>query len=192
MSIDRVINDVIDREGEAYTNDPADAGGPTKFGITLNTLSRARGTTCTAADVERLTRNEAFAIYEWLYVQKPGFDRAISVSPPLGEEIVDMGVNMGPAVATMTLQRILNALNEGERLYHDLKVDGDLGPATLEALRANLNARGSEGLVVLLRGILCLKAARYIEITEHRPANERFVYGWLRARVGLTPEGVSP
>lgn len=187
MSIDRIINGVIDREGDRYTNDPADAGGPTKYGITLATLRRARGGPVTAPDVEKLYRSEAFAIYEWLYVQKPGFDRVVGISASLGEELVDMGVNMGTAIAVTLLQRLLNALNCEEQHYADLRVDGDLGPATLGALQAYLKVRGEEGLLVLLRGLICLKAARYVDITEHRKQNERFLYGWLRTRVGLHP-----
>lgn len=191
MSVDRIINGIIEREGEAYTFDPADLGGPTKYGITLNTLARSRGSAVTAADVEKLSRHEAFAIYEWLYVAKPGFDHLISVSPAIGEELIDMGVNMGAAIATTLLQRLLNALNNEEKIYADVHADGDCGPATLEALRSFLKTRGSEGLVVLLRGIQGLKVARYVDITEHRKPNERFLYGWLRARTGLNP-GVIP
>ncbi len=192
MTVDAIINGVIEREGDAFTNDPADRGGPTKYGITLNTLARARGEPVTAADVERLTRHEAFAIYEWLYVQKVGFDRLVGVSPQLGEELIDMGVNMGPPVAVMILQRALNALNNEERLYPDVRVDGDLGPATLESLRMYLKARGTEGLAVLLRALLGMKIARYVAITENRKSNERFLYGWLRTRSGLSTEGTSP
>jgi len=191
VSVDGIIAGIIDREGEAYTNDPADLGGPTKYGITLATLARARGAPVTAIDVEKLTRNEAFAIYEWLYITKPGFDRLISVSPPVGEELVDMGVNMGPAIATTVLQRLLNALNNEEKLYADILADGDCGPATLEALRSFLKARGADGLQVLLRGILGLKIARYVDITEHRKPNERFLFGWLRTRSGILP-GATP
>jgi lysozyme family protein len=186
VSVDKIINGVIDREGEAFTNDPADLGGPTKFGITLTTLARARGTPVTAADVERLTRSEAMTTYEWLFVQKPGFDRIIGISAAVGEQLIDMGVNMGPAIATIVLQRLLNALNNEERHYRDLKVDGDCGPATGDALRTFLKTRGNEGLLVLLRGIAGLQIARYVDITEHRPANEKFLYGWLRTRTGLT------
>lgn len=188
MSVDSIINGIIAREGDAYTNDPSDAGGPTKYGITLTALARARGAPVVAADVEMLSRNEAFATYEWLYVTKPGFDRLVSVSPAIGEELIDMGVNMGPAIATLLLQRLLNALNNEERLFGDIKADGDCGPATLEALRAYLKARPEEGLQVLLRGILGMRVARYVDITEHKPANEKFLYGWLRTRSGILSE----
>jgi lysozyme family protein len=188
VSVDALINAILDREGDAYTDDSLDAGGPTKYGITLATLQRARGTSVVPADVEGLKRGEAFAIYEWLYITKPGFDRLISVSQQLGEELIDMGVNMGTAIATLCLQRLLNALNDSQRLYPDVRADGDCGPGTLAALRRYLEVRGNDGMLVLLRGILGLKIARYVDVTEHRPANERFLYGWLRARTGLTTQ----
>ena len=37
MTDDDIIDGIIRREGSTYTNDPADPGGPTKYGITLAT-----------------------------------------------------------------------------------------------------------------------------------------------------------
>src|SRR3990172_7566648 len=43
MTTDAMISWVIEREGGAkFTDDPADRGGATKFGITAATLGRAR------------------------------------------------------------------------------------------------------------------------------------------------------
>lgn len=186
MSIDAIINGILEREGEAYTNDPNDSGHATKWGITQTTLARYRDLPVTEADVEALGRKEAFNVYEWLYVRKPGFDKLVAVSPHIAEEIIDIGVNSGPAIASLILQRLLNALNNEQLLYRDVRADGDCGPATLDALRAYLKARGSDGLVVFIRGITCMKGARYIELAETRPKDERFLFGWLRTRVGLT------
>lgn len=186
MSIDAIINGILEREGDAYTNDPKDSGGPTKYGITQTTLAGYRDQTVMPANVEALTRAEAFNVYGWMYVRKPGFDKLVAVSPHIAEEIIDIGVNSGPAIASLILQRLINALNNEQALYRDIKADGDCGPATIEALRAYLKARGSEGLIVFLRGITCMKGARYIELAESRPKDERYLYGWLRSRVGLT------
>jgi hypothetical protein len=38
---------------------------------------------------------------------------------------------------------------------------------------------------VMLKTLNCLQGARYIELAEHRQKNEEFVFGWIRARVGL-------
>ena len=58
MTVTEIIDDVLEAEGSKYTNDPADPGGPTRWGITLKTLRRWRqsggrrgGHQVTAADV---------------------------------------------------------------------------------------------------------------------------------------------
>jgi lysozyme family protein len=182
VSIDAVINGILDREGDAYTNDPKDSGGPTKYGVTQATLSRYRALQVTPEQVERLTRPEAFNVYNWLYVIKPGFDKVVSLAPAIGEELIDLGVLAGPAIAALILQRLLNVFNNESGLYGDIKADGDCGPSTIAALRAFLDLRGDEGLVILLRGIRALKVARFVDIAEHRPKDERFVYGWIKQR----------
>ena len=49
--IDTVIRKICNREGK-YSNDPADPGGSTKYGITQKTLSAWRKKTVSAKDVE--------------------------------------------------------------------------------------------------------------------------------------------
>ncbi len=74
-----IISDILRREGDRYTNHPADRGGPTKYGITLLTLAAYRDAmnaggehpSATAADVERLTEVEARAIYSIVFLQQP-------------------------------------------------------------------------------------------------------------------------
>lgn len=184
-AVGEIIDRTLDIEGSAYTNDPKDSGGPTKWGITQATLSNYRARPVTPEDVENLTRAEAWNCYDWLYVSKPGFTKILPLSEPIAAELIDTGVNCGPTVAILMLQRLLNALNDEGRLYRDLKVDGDLGQATIDALRAYLKARGTEGMLVLHRALNCLQGERYVDLAEKSVKNERFLYGWLRARVGL-------
>ena len=66
-----------------------------------------------------------------------------------------------------------------------LEADGVIGPATLGALQAFLAQRGAEGETVLLRMLNALQGARYIEISDSRPANEDFTFGWFRTRVAM-------
>ena len=49
-------------------------------------------------DMRNLPRDVAKAIYMQDYVVRPGFAAVMSLSEPLAEELVDTGVNMGPAV----------------------------------------------------------------------------------------------
>lgn len=176
---DRLGDALVGREG-AYSNNPNDAGGETMWGVTA-AVARRYGYVGPMRDMPRGT---ALSIYRARYWREPGLDRIALQSEAIAEELLDTGVNMGVAVASQFLQRLLNALNRQGKDYADIKVDGDVGPATLAALKAFLAKRGSEGEAVLLKGLNALQGARYVELGEGRQANEEFVYGWLRARVG--------
>ncbi len=63
-----IIEDILRREGSAYTNHPADLGGPTKYGITQATLSTVRRRPCSAEDMQNLQEAEARQIYREQYV----------------------------------------------------------------------------------------------------------------------------
>lgn len=178
MTIPEIIAGIVVREGR-YSNNPADAGGETMWGITI-AVAREEGYTGPMRDMPRAT---AELIYLRRYVTKPGFDKVAAVSMHLAEELVDTGVNMGAGLPGPWLQRILNGLNQGGKRWPDLAVDGKIGPATVGALRALLEYRGTEGEKVVLSALNCLQGARYIEITESRPSNEEFLYGWLLNRV---------
>lgn len=178
--ISEIIAEVVRAEG-GYSNDPADAGGETMYGITEK-VARAAGY---MGPMRSLPLHVAEGIYRSRYVVAPGFADIIPLSEAIAAELVDTGVNMGPAVAGEFLQRALNALNDGGTRYHDLKVDGAVGPGTRAALRNFLEHRGKQGELVLLRALNAQQATRYIELAEKRPANERFVFGWLANRVEI-------
>lgn len=177
--IDRLIDEVIDREG-GYVNHPADRGGPTNWGITL-AIARQHGF---AGDMRDLPRSDAIGIYRRLYWLRPAFDRIAERAPALAAEMFDTGVNMGPAVAATFLQRALNALNRGATDYPDMRIDGAIGPITLAALDAFIATRGASGETVLVKAIDALQGERYVRLAEQRPANEAFLYGWLAHRIG--------
>lgn len=177
----KLIDDLIEREG-GYVNHVADRGGPTSYGIT-EAVARANGYTGLMRDFKR---DMAVAIYTRQYINEPGFHKVLAVSSLIGEEMIDTGVNMGPSIPGPWLQRILNVLNQEAKLYPDLVVDGQIGPATIMALRSIISKRGYEGEAVIARTLNCLQGARYLEITEKRPANEAFFFGWMQKRVGVT------
>ena len=108
MVIDTLIDAVIDREG-GYSNHPADRGGPTRYGIT-QAVARTNGYD---EDMRVFPREQAEDIYRRLYWTRPAFDQVAVRAPKIAEELFDTGVNMGPAVAAVFLQRALNALNRG-------------------------------------------------------------------------------
>lgn len=180
MDVEILIDELIEREG-GYVSHPADKGGPTRFGIT-EAVARAHGY---AGGMAELPREEAAAIYRRLYWLRPRFDQVAMRAPEVAAELFDTGANMGPAVAATFLQRALTALNRGGKDYPDLVPDGRIGPATLAALDAFLDARGRNGgQTVLLRALEALQGERYLRLAEKRPANEAFLYGWLANRTG--------
>jgi lysozyme family protein len=179
MTIDTLIDAVLEREG-GYTNNPADRGGETNYGITV-AVARANGY---AGPMRALPLDTARAIYRKLYWLAPRFDAVAAHAPDIAAELFDTGVNMGPPVATSFLQRALNALNRGASDYPDIPVDAHVGDATLAALSAFLKRRGSGGEAVLRKAIEALQGERYVALAESRPANEAFLYGWLANRIG--------
>lgn len=179
MSAADIITKVIEREGD-FCDNPADKGGPTRWGIT-EAVARTHGY---AGDMRELPRGFAAAIYMHTYVNAPGFNLVLGVSVAIADELIDTGVNMGTSIPGPWLQRILNALNQQSKLYADLVVDGAIGPATVAALRTLLAARGADGVTVILRALNCLQGARYLELTEKREQNEIFFFGWMLNRVG--------
>lgn len=175
---DQLVGPLLDVEG-GYTNNPADAGGETNWGVTAQ-VARENGY---AGPMAAMTRDQAAAIYRAKYWAKPGLYLVSPLSPKIAAELFDTGVNMGTGTAGIFLQRALNALNEQGKDYPDLHVDGGVGPGTAGALKALLAKRGAQGEAVVLKALNCLQGAHYIELAEGRSANETFEFGWLANRV---------
>jgi lysozyme family protein len=167
LTDDDIITDVLRREGIAFTNDPADHGGPTKYGITLRDLRTWRNSLAvTAVDVEELTESEARAIYRKRYIADPGFDRIDDEW--LRAFLVDSGVLQGPRNAIKFLQRALGVY-----------VDGVIGPVTLAAV-AQANTQPLRKAVIRER-IQHLVACAIVDVPQDivRSTNLKFLRGWL-------------
>lgn len=117
---DLIIGAVLQREG-GYTDDPADRGGPTNFGITQATLAQWRGRPVSADDVRTMTEAEARTIYADLYLSRTGIGRI--ANDDVRAVVFDAAVNHGAKPAIRLLQRALG--------LHD---DGVIGPVTLSAI----------------------------------------------------------
>lgn len=173
-----VIDGILMTEG-SYTNNSNDRGGATNWGITEAT-ARANGY---QGDMRDMTRAEAYSILENDYWIKPGFELISQISWPVAFELCDAAVNIGPRLPCLWLQRWLNALNREQKNYQDIKVDGHIGPMTITALQVFIAWRGREGEHVLVEALNCSQGAYYLNITEERPQNEDFIYGWIKNRV---------
>ena len=105
-----------------YSDNPADPGGPTNFGITLGTLRAYEGDpNLTAEDVKTLTQAVAREIYRTVYWNRM---QCGALPAGLDLEVFDFGVNSGPAESVKTLQRLVGVTQ-----------DGSVGPITLAAVR---------------------------------------------------------
>ncbi|HEY6518504.1 MAG TPA: glycosyl hydrolase 108 family protein [Roseiarcus sp.] len=105
-----------------YSDNPADPGGPTNFGITLGTLRAYEGNpNLTAEDVKTLTQAVAREIYRTVYWNRM---QCGALPAGLDLEVFDFGVNSGPAESVKTLQRLVGVTQ-----------DGSVGPITLAAVR---------------------------------------------------------
>ena len=175
-----VIDALIEREG-GFVDHPDDRGGPTCWGIT-QAVAREAGY---AGPMAELPRVLAESIYLRRYWQAPGFDRVAAIFPRVAEELLDTGVNMGPATALRFLLRSLNALNRRGRDWGDLAMRASVDDAVLAALAAFAKRRGGKAEAVLLKALNGLQVARYIDIAERRDANESFMFGWLDSRIQL-------
>jgi len=162
MSIrDDIINEILDVEGKDFTDDPADSGGATKWGVTER-VARYWGYT---GQMKYLPRASAFKILVGEYWTPIKGDALEALSSMIAREVGDTAVNCGVHRAAILLQRCLNVLNREGMLYPDLKADGRIGPATLGALRAYLSCRSE---VTLHKALNCLQGAHYITLAESR------------------------
>lgn len=179
MSFQNALAATLKAEGK-YSNDPADSGGPTKYGIT-QAVARRFGY---AGQMQEYPQEEAERVYKLQYWDTLQLDEVDAISEDIAQELFDTGVNMGIGRAGMFLQRSLNVLNREQADYPDLTVDGIVGPATIQSLRSFIARRKAQGELVLMRALDGLQRATYIEIAERNKTQESFVFGWLLQRTG--------
>lgn len=175
-TIDDILDEVLAREG-GYVDHPGDRGGRTNYGITED-VARAYGY---QGDMRHLPASTAREIYRERFVHQPGFGSLLPVSAPVTCELIDTGVNMGPATAARYLQRALNAFDEdGIDL---LVVDGICGSGTRARVAQFLRRHQADGETVLLRALNAQQCVRYMELAERDASQRAFLRGWIRARV---------
>lgn len=159
------IDDIIAREGgDKETNNPADSGGRTKFGIS----EKAHPEAWADGDVSRL---EAREIYRRVYILAEKFDRIPNLL--LMHQVVDHGVPSGPDTAARMLQQVVG-----------VKIDGEIGAKTIAAI---VNYPNGKLFGVDVSGSALLNAAfrdarilHYATIAKRRPKDLEFLLGWIK------------
>ncbi|MDG3040199.1 holin-associated N-acetylmuramidase [Roseicyclus marinus] len=185
LSVRSIAEDIVAREG-GYVNDPDDPGGPTKFGVTIHTarhlgLDLDRDGDVDAADVRRISREQAVEIFMRDYFERPG----IGLLPEaLQASVFDMQVNAG-AQAVKILQRLLRDMGL------EIAVDGVIGPQTARA--AEVAMEMAPGHLVDAYGIA--RRNFYYALADRRPASRKYARrrdggkgGWItRAESFIAP-----
>lgn len=159
----QIIAEIIRREGSAYTDHPADRGGPTKYGITLATLraywrKQQRKAIPTVADLQRLSETEAHNLYWDEYIDGPGYE-AIE-HDALRALVVDCAVQHGQDNATVFVQKALVARG------WKVEVDGKFGPKTAEAIKSDV---ALDSVRPLFASILALRCSFYGQLITRDP-----------------------
>jgi lysozyme family protein len=175
-----IIAGVFAVEG-GYADNPNDPGGKTNHGVT-EAVARQHGYT---GDMKALPKERAFDIYHEDYIVKPGFAPFLAISPAVAEELTDSGVNAGPDRPARWLQTALNALSQRGKLYPQIAVDGQVGPATVAAYRGLEKVRGKvQACELILKALDAQQCAYYLSISHSNPKLQDFTAGWLIHRIG--------
>jgi lysozyme family protein len=183
MTWDAAWKNTVAVEGDKYTNDPADSGGETKWGITRTTAIE-NGYVGQMKDLDEATAKSIAKKAFWDVMR---LDDIVRLSDAVAMELFDTGFNCGPGTSGRFLQRGLNALNHDQDDYADIAEDGKMGHGTTGALALYLAKRHplEEGELVMLRVLNGQQLAYYLDLTRSRVKDERFFYGWVKNRVEI-------
>lgn len=150
----KAIAFVLQNEG-GLSQDPDDAGGTTKFGISARTYPDL--------DIANLTQEQAVEIYRRdFWGPYAGFE------DPIATKLFDLAVHMGHRQAVKVLQRALRCTGASEVVD-----DGILGPITRRAVS---KAR----LELLLTAIKSEAAGVYRQLAALDTTQQKFLNGWIK------------
>lgn len=152
---------VLLHEGEEYTNDPDDAGGPTKWGITIPDLPSGG----TASDIQSLTKDQAIAIYRAKYWDRIRGDEFSSQK--VADVYMDLAVCKGLQGATDLIRAALG-------IPRKIVLWGKLDDETLNAVRVV-----GDGLQLCFDTLRLCDDGRIARVRSDA-SQVKFLPGWLR------------
>ncbi|MNF31593.1 hypothetical protein D3C85_760060 [compost metagenome] len=163
-----------------YVFDKNDPGGETNHGITKSVAMQAGYT----GSMKEMTQDTATNIYVTNYINKPGYGDVITLSPAVGQKLVDAGVNAGTSRSSRWFQTALNSLNRGGKDYPTISVDGKVGAGTVNTYKALQKVRGRVGACeLILKLVDAQQASHYISLTHLNV----YTPGWVANRIGNVP-----
>jgi lysozyme family protein len=169
MSFDNAFERTIGLEG-GYSNDPADPGGETMYGITKKQYPNE--------DIKNMTLERAKLIYKQDYWDRLRLGELDNAS--IAEKLFDICVNMGPGRATLIAQKAVNFI--GYYVEKTTDEDGRIGPETMKFL--NYWCQREDDTKALFKAINGFQFMYYVEICKANPALYKFSKGWMR-RIGF-------
>lgn len=160
---DSVLSFIIAREGSRFVNNPADRGGPTRYGITQRVYATYRGAKgLPAHSVEHITTDELREIYDRQYWRDGHcVDLAEAGLVRLALVHMDGCVNHGIRQASTLLQRAVGTRD-----------DGVIGPVTVACA---LSSPENDSITALL----IRRAAFYRQLVANDHTQQQFLSGWL-------------
>lgn len=174
-----IVAAIFSMEG-GYVNDPRDPGGETNHGVT-KAVAQAYGYTGSMRDLDKDT---ATNIYVTNYINKPGYGELITLSPALGQKVVDAGVNAGTSRSSLWFQNALNSLNRGSKQCPTITNDGKVGAGTIEAYKCLVKVRGKvKACELAIKLIDAQQANHYMSLTNL----SQYTVGWVDHRIGNVP-----
>jgi lysozyme family protein len=159
---EKALGFVLGAEG-GYTDDPADRGGATNKGITQSEYTDwLRRQHLPLRSVRHILNIEVEEIYRDAYWLEGDCDR---LPWPVNLVHFDACVNTGVTQAARFLPRSVDA-----------EPDGQIGPKTLEALRALLER---ETPLAVAERLVRRREPFYRRLAQVDPTQNRFLQGWL-------------
>ena len=160
LNFDYAISRIFEKEGyDQVTNNPADRGGLTKWGISYKQFPYL--------DIANLTAQEAKDIYKKYYWAPLGCEYIHS--DEIAMELLDFGTNTGPYTAVKCIQKALNLIQ------YPVAIDGKMGPETVKKI--------NEAVIkydrALLNGLRGYEFKHYESIVINDPEQLTFIKGWL-------------
>lgn len=160
-----------------YVNHPSDPGGETNYGITKQ-VAVANGY---YGPMKSMPKEFAWSVYYDQYLGKPGYDKLLSHSVAVVEELVDTGVNTGVSRSSTWFQKALNALNRGGKDYPTIAVDGKVGKQAISAYASLEKKRGRvKACEMVIKLVDAQQAMHYMSLTKLSD----FTPGWVDHRIG--------
>jgi lysozyme family protein len=152
-----VTKTLIHEGGAKVTDDPDDAGGLTKYGISQRAYPNV--------DIRNLSEQEAKNIYKRDYWDKVKGDEI--KEQQIAENIFDTAVNMGARTASKLAQLAL-----------DIEpADGVIGTDSIKKINAS-------DVELFIANYTIAKIARYAHICNKNSSQRKYLLGWVNRALG--------